>query len=411
MKQKLSARALLFAIVVSLLIAIILGAFLMLSASHRFLQTKSFLQGRLIRNADAGIAYLLAQETEMESCISLYGEAQDSVCLFKRSWGLYDYLGAQSFHRQDSFSRLYLVGQLPEGRLNAALYLADRGKPLMLAGKTQLRGAAYLPKAGLKRGRAAGQQFEGGQLLYGEERRSSKFLPSLALDKLRHLDQLLTLPEQQTSLAPKIHCSFVQMPKYILAEELYLQNENLKGALLIRAEKAIYVGKEAQLEDVILQAPNIIFESGFEGSVQAIASDTIIVQANCHLKYPSVLAIYRNQLAEQASFLELDSASILEGIWVSQEEYSPPMGRSRHRLAPRSKVRGFVYSNVYLDMQADIDGQLMLRQLSLKTPAAVYENYLINVQVELQKRPEHFLLPDIFKEGSPKKRGIIKCLE
>ena len=161
MRRKLKARAMLYAILISLLIAMIAGALIALSFSQRTLQERALWRERLIRNADSGLQLLLGLDNLPSKAVDLYGKKQDSVLLSKKAWGLFEVASSQSFHGKDSISTSAMIGLKPYGKHQSALYLADGNTPLALCGETEIRGKAFLPRAGVKRGRVAGQYYSG----------------------------------------------------------------------------------------------------------------------------------------------------------------------------------------------------------------------------------------------------------
>ncbi|MEO1437949.1 MAG: hypothetical protein AAFV80_20575 [Bacteroidota bacterium] len=79
-------------------------------------------------------------------------------------------------------------------------------------------------------------------------------------------------------------------------------NVNWKGKILVIAQNSIVVEANAHLEQVILIAPSIQFKKGFQGSIQAYASDQLIVEEEVQLHYPSILGFIDKNPEEKGQF-------------------------------------------------------------------------------------------------------------
>lgn len=409
-RKKLKARAMLYAILISLLIAMIAGALVSLSFGQRTLQERAFWRERLMRNADSGLQLLLGLDQLPRKAVDLYGKEQDSVLLSKRAWGLFEIATAQSFHGRDSVSKSAMIGLQPYGKLQSALYLADGNTPLAICGETEIRGKAFLPRAGVKRGRVAGQYYNGKELIYGTRARSQIALIPIQKAKLEALQNLKKLQIDPVPLDKEIEQSFEKEAKMIRGESLNLNQLRLKGQLLIVANKEIYVGANSVLEDVILVAPKIKFESGFRGNLQALATDSLIVGQDCHFEYPSSLGLLKEKSSDHAAFLKIDSLSTVQGVvWLKELVYNRK--KARANIAPETLIEGDLYIDGYLDVKGNVYGHLSVKKFSLRTAASVYENHILDVKIDYNRRHKSYLLPDFWEQSEGAKKGIVKWLD
>lgn len=271
------AKALVYAIVVSLLIALVSSLLVSLSYLQRLQQIDQFAQERQWRNLQSGLALLQGMDVRNEGAqtIDLYGDELDQVMIGQYDWGMYTAAYVRSLRLSqtgvDTLDRALLLG-IPATTISAeALYLADLNKPLGLAGNTEIRGTAYLPKAGVKRATVGGQGYLGTRLIYGQKKTSKVQLPALQKEKIQQLLAQAQLANAPSDLPAIKAQSFVDPTLIYQASSWWLDQYQLQGNLLLYAEDTIYVSANNRLEDLILLAPTIIIEAGFQGSLQAFA--------------------------------------------------------------------------------------------------------------------------------------------
>lgn len=407
--EKLPARAMLYAILISLLVAIIAGALVSLSFSQRMLQERAFLQERLIRNAASGIQLLLSLEEPPINPIDLFDNQRDSLKLEKIPWGLFELGRSTAFHGQDSFIKVVFLGWVPQTEQRAALYLADGNSPLAVCGSTEIIGDAYLPRAGVKRGHIPNANYQGTKMVYGEIKISKINLPAFNEKKLTALKNMPTDLLANTSLeGDTIVGSFAEAPKIIKGGLLRVDNIVLKGHLILIAEQAISFGANAVVEDILVFAPQIIFEEGFVGQLQAVAGDSLYVAPNCRFLYPTTLGVLRSSDNQTAAYLHIDSLAEVKGlVWL--KDLAGGRQKAQARIASSTFIEGEVYVDGFLDFQGVVYGRVACRKFSLRTAASVYENHLLNCKIDIHKRHKAFLLPDFWAIERPKK-AIVKLL-
>ena len=97
----------------------------------------------------------------------------------------------QSLRGRQSFAKIGWLGMFPDEVDEAALYLKDEKQVLSICGNTQIRGTAFLPKAGVQTAYINQKSYKGKQLIYGEQKQSQRVLPSVDKNWLQyHFDIL-----------------------------------------------------------------------------------------------------------------------------------------------------------------------------------------------------------------------------
>ncbi len=398
----LEARALFYAMVLSILIAMISGLLIGLSYLQRLQQIDQVEQQRAKKNVKSGIS-LLRQESAwvLPEVIDLYGDQQDSILIARYPWGLYSVAYAAATYPflsgKDTLSRAFFLGEKRDPQLQASLYLVDNNTPLALVGNTKIKGPVFLPKAGVKRGYIAGEGYTGTELIYGDIQHSRKSLPNL---KAKRLEQLYPYFDRWSFggfTGSKLQQSYLDSTIYLGGEDLILEEISLRGNIIIVAQSSIIIRSSADLEDVLLFAPKITFEPGFVGQVQAFASDQMLVGEGSYFGYPSVLSLLPNNATEERKVLDIRAGSEVNGmVLLYQKEASrqEPMVRIREE----SLVQGQVWAEGYVDLNGGkVHGNLVCKGFWLATGSSTYTNHVRNGLIDLSARSEDWVNP-VFAE-------------
>src|SRR5207302_1905081 len=139
----LKAGSLLYALSICLILALISGSLILFSYYNQLENENYRLLDKVNRNALSGFNYLLSDldfKTNDKIKIDLFNSGEDSVDLEVRNWGLFHVALSHCKIKNFETYRIGLLGKKfdVEGRI--ALYLADKNSPLLLCGKTFIRG-------------------------------------------------------------------------------------------------------------------------------------------------------------------------------------------------------------------------------------------------------------------------------
>ena len=396
--HQLPARALVFALLVVLMVALVSGA--LITLAH--LQTTQFQlqQDRqaVLRNAKSGFEYLLAQgkveNKKLEAHFDLFEQNRDSVLLRRYPWGFYDVLFSKAHRRtiqgQFTQTKAAILGTNIGEQQQSALYLLDNNRSLSLVGKTRIEGVAYLPKAGVKRGYINGLSYYGDRLIYGEKKRSKRYLPKLNEERIKLLQQEFLKMNGTTSLAQEVKHSFGELPLEIYAPTVYLKNQKITGQVIIRSDSLIYIGKDAKLEDVLLFAPNIVIEAGFEGQLQAFATKTILVQKKVKLNYPSGLNLLSKY--QEGNEIKIEDNTIIEGnVLIKTDRLQSNTVPVQLVVNEKATIIGEIYSDTKVEFKGTLHGHMACHSFIYRTAASIFDNHLYNANMIYKHRPNTFL--------------------
>ena len=412
--MKVKAGALFLVIVVALAISLLTSALILLAYSNRLYAIQVRQAARLLTNADSGINLLLSGSYSIDynttKPIDLFGDENDSVSLKKMHWGLFEVGVSKAFSGSKSVSKIIQFGYNPDTLSNAAIYLVDMGRPLSVSGNTIINGTAYLPEAGIKRAYIEGASFSGNQLVNGAIMKSNGKLPSL---NKPILDRLLTY--FQAGKSYKQNCiveNNLQKDTLIrsyadttLLVQFYgpkeISSAIIKGNIILYSDTIIIIDASTQLNDVLICASSVLVKSGFKGNLQIFCTDSIVVEANCQLDYPSALGIFKMDYKTMQPFIRVGNNSTVKGILFSYQNASD-LKQTKITLSQSSLLEGEAYVDGFFEADGTVNGSVTCTKFLLNTPSAVYENYLLNAVIDIKKRSKYYVGSGMINTGNEK---------
>ncbi len=357
----------------------------------------------LSRNAHSALNFLAVSEQipyRQPLVIDLYGTGEDSVSLLKREWGFFDMAMAKAFRGRQAHGICGLLGATPDKTANTALYLSDEDQPLSLAGRSIIRGGCLLPEAGIRYETIEGKSFTGEAPKPAAIKQSGADAPELPAAFLARVRWLQGLPGDLPSLPTGRMTdfrqrSFLEEPILFFSPGDFLLSTPLEGNVIVCSRGTLTVSSTARLKNVILVAKKIIVRSGFEGNLQAIAHDTLLVESGCRLTYPSAVAA----VGSGRCHLAIGSGAVLEGLAVVGSRNGNPLENTLS-VEEGAQVTGQIYAGGMVMLRGSLHGSLACQRLYVLTPSALYENLLLDAEIDLDKRPKAFLASPLLTKGT-----------
>lgn len=399
----LKARALFYAVIVSLLVSVVSAALVSLAYLQRLQQTDQFEQNRLINNVNSGLALIRSQAINTPSTkIDLYGFQEDFIELGKKAWGLYD-IGfvraiSQATILPDTMAKICFLGTGFNTSLSSALLLTDHSTELALAGNTILKGQALVPNGRIRIG-ASNIPYTGTEIPRGEQKDSPRHLPKV--DEARMEILYRQFNRKQFNPVPRqLEQSFMDTLLIFGGRFVDLDKHNLEGHIMIIAEDSIKISATSQLENILLFAPRIIIADHFEGQIQAFASKELQVGKSCHLSYPSVLALIRNMQYTKKPILSIGEHTITQGlVFAHQAKYFRES--ILIKVTENVQIEGQLFANGEVDFRGILHGNLSCTNLWRESPMLKVKNLLLNAEIDRTKLSPYFLSPFFLKEQKP----------
>ena len=404
--SKVKAGALQLTLFVSVVIALLLTAFILLVHIHRQFQIQTDFIIETSSNADRGIVHILQNSTQLKDSTKIFLGDEDykSLSIHRDYWGVFEKVVAVSKIKNNSISKCALIGGRPNLNERPSLYIEDNQKPLVLVGHTKIEGLAYLPKQGVKTGTIAGNSYYGNQLIYGPTRISQNFpkIHNEVNSQLMKLESELAQVSEDDFLELKnegiYKNSFFETAKMVYSnQDLILSQINLTGQFIIQSKTKIIVEASAKLTDIVLIAPEIEIRANVKGVFQAISSQRISVGENVVLDYPSALVVNEKAKTTQIEIKDLEnygisvgSYSTIKGVLLFIGQPNPNDYDAQIQLKEDSTILGEVYCNRNIELQGVVLGTVYAHNFVAKQFGSIYQNHIYNGQILSKELSEKY---------------------
>ncbi|GAB3909918.1 hypothetical protein [Mucilaginibacter boryungensis] len=415
----LKASALYMVIVIALVISVLCSSIIAGGYYYRTYYQQSFRYDQLRNNCISGINLLLTADTEYpeEKKISLYGGGDDSILLQKRDWGIFDVGTVQAYIQTDTIKKAFSLANGIDSARWSALYVIDEDRSLSVSGNTHLRGNVFIPKAGIREAYVNNQAYTGNKrIITGGVRNSDKQLPDLLAQRLQGIKE-----QQKNGLAihnemskvDSLSVSFFNLTKSFNFKKtpVSLSNITLSGNIILFSDTSLIVDSTSKLDNILIFARSITVKSGFKGNCQLFATDSISIGQRCTFTYPSCAGIIgMDDKSSVVKKISVQDHSIFNGsvfIYQKDEPKFPPI----INLGKNVKLSGQVYVKGLFNLKdgVGIYGSVFTNRFIYQTAYTRYENYLINLDVDVLKISPYYLSSDLFPAIS-KKRKVLQWL-
>ncbi|MFN3402666.1 MAG: hypothetical protein ACK40G_01135 [Cytophagaceae bacterium] len=413
----LKANALFTVLIMALVIALLTGSIIYISYLNRLQISYLQLQQKLMLNASSAFNILLAENSdelqEDTRVLDLYGLEEDSVLIKKAKWGIFDIGIVKAFSGRSEYIKAGMYGYKPDGESNAAVYLADMNRPLSVSGNTRLKGVCYLPEAGIRREFIEGKSFTGNKLVDGEIKKSKSHLPALEKNICENVLKFLANTPPASSVYLKdigqdsIIKSYLDTTLFLnLGNNIRLTDKFYSGNILLWSDTLVEIDANSRLKDVLLFAPAVVFKKGFRGSVQVFAKDSILLEEDVELTYPSALGIFKKDFKVQQPFVRIKSGAKVSGLIFTKVEVQD-LRQTFVDLKKNSLVKGQIYADGYADIKGRVEGSVMCNKFILYS-SYTYENYLLDAEIDVTLLSDYYVGSSLLP--SQKKKRIVKWL-
>jgi len=404
--KKLQSSTLLYTVLVAFIIFIILLSFVQISyISTKFLD-REILKDKLSSNIRSSIEILLKRkEFLLQEELDLYGDGNSKVFIKVEFHGAYQILKLSSSISNIKLEKKYLIGATGELD-NFAIILPERNNEITLSGKTVIKGNCILPKLGVKQGMVNGISFIGDQLIDGNLTKSSSSIPShnkrLNAQEVEYLknDSILIYSDIEDN--SEIVRRFNEEKLIIYSpERILINNQLILGNIILISDKGIRIKKEAGLKDVVLIAPYVHIEKEHKGNFQVFVTDSVILEENVQLNYPSFIGVIPKNSQTEAK-IELKQNSLVAGSILG-------LDRTKTSIGENAKVFGTVYNQGNIELKGKVFGTIIAERFTLKTGLNEKRDVIQNGEVNIYKRPS--LLANAFLLENYQSIKLIKELE
>jgi len=406
--RKIKAGSLQFSILISIVIAVVISSFIILSyTQQRFSKQIEFAENAIAISNEA-FNYLKNQDIPYNDSIQYDIEGDGSFVLHKKHWGIYDKVSSTGVHKVYKNHKIALMGGETPTQSRVAIQLDETNTPLVVVGDTRIMGNVILPSRGVKAGSIVGNHYKNEYLVNGSISTATSRRPSILTKKRSYLEQLVygNIPSQDSlfikSDNDSITSSFTTDPKWLYRKGIItLQDQVIKNNIIVKSDTLIRVTAFAKAENVLLIAPHIIVDTNVRGNFQAIASKSITVRDNVTLSYPSALVLFNKESTSDVSTNRRSQKDSLQGISIGS--YSKIDGSiiqigtsgSRYqkaavKIAENTIVRGEIHTDQILELLGTVKGSVYVHQFETGVEGSIYRNHLYNTTIDTRNFPEVF---------------------
>lgn len=383
----LHAGALQLALIISFVVVVVCA----------FFMYYLFLSSRIIDKDNELIRKIHSAESVLqEACASLsFSETEsyhiinsDSVLLTTKYWGLYPIITA---HVPGGLpvSLAYMAGYKPD--TSYALYVANDERYLSVSGKATIQGHSYVPRLGIRPEVIGNVGYTGS---YGTQSESNTQLPEVSFDIAAHIQSYFNLLQGVTSpsleTGDSLCCSFFEPTKIVVVDDFL--PSYMRGNCIIMHPEKITIEQFHNCKDVIFIAPYIHIASGFRGSLQAFATDSIHVSPHVVLEQASVLCLFRENIDRNGPTPRIHiqgNAIVCGAMYIN----APSLYRAYPRITidEHATVYGDIYSHNYVELYGTVYGTVFTQNLFTQTSRGAYSNLILHGTILSEQRPQCFL--------------------
>jgi hypothetical protein len=382
---------------ISVVIAVLCASIILLAYYTKITFLQQDISLKLRNNAISGINYVMAQRTSLPfnqfKSWDLFGEETDSVTILRKPWGIFEVAVAIARQGQHTAVKSAMITALPDAAGQAALYIPDNNAPVYLVGKTSITGTVYASSRKFSTGFIDGKGYERDKLIDGEVKKSESLIPKVDTVLLYEIKLMM---QTQTGAYNLKFSDRLPVGKRISFEtpetEYYFSNQSidledsLAGNIIIQSAIKIRVTASARLSDVILLAPDIDIDKGFEGNLQCFATRSITVGAESKMKYPTTLALIGG---EQDSTIVIRRDAEVQGVVIIPGHDQTIGSRGVFKIEEKGVFHGMAYINGAADIQGSLWGHMTTRTTQVRIESTVYGNHILNGEINAEKRSEH----------------------
>ena len=403
-KTRLKAATLPMVLVISVLILLVVlfvyslwdMNFLYYSSFHYKKQQQENLNSAIVLYSNDST---FLRDYNEEKTFRLYEtDSASSVICITQQWGFYEYIHVSSLN--GNFSTTRLLGKKQECDHRAALWLCDRNRALSLSGNTEIRGKVFIPLNGINYTEIDGEYYKGEEIPYTQMDIAGAELPPIdtlymafpeSLKENRSLS--VALPETTDT-----YYSFQNTTSFFNVTESR-DNIVLRGNAVLFADE-LEISASSKMNEAIIVARKVTIEEGFTGSIQIFCTDSVLIEENVQLQYPS--GIYIDAEIDYP-FVSISGNSEINGYVIvlgkiKDEELLFPS----YRQSENSQLRGLLYVDGTTNFQGEISGAVYLKDCFFSSNQNVYAGTLYNTRIS---RNNNIVYP-IFLSGGYTRKEI-----
>jgi hypothetical protein len=313
------------------------------------------------------------QSLDEDGSMLLYDSLPHSRIKIERTpWGLYEVV---TIHGQNNSVRSSkILGKRAAYVDDITFFYRNDNAALTLTGKTHLKGRVYAPRSGIIYGQMGSIFFEGEKTGVAMIKESDKELPKPQQEAVAAVEELRNLIgiEYPHLSEDSLRYSFVEKTADIFLAEGKLEYLDLSGKLILTGRE-IEIAHPCRFNNIIVVGENIRIKEGFAGSLQAFATDSIHIESNVRLNYPS--GLYSEK------YIDIGDNSEVNGYVIVNLNGELDVRNVNYKQSRLATVRGLLYVCGIAQLQGIVSGSAFLDKAVYFSSRGYYENMIYDATV------------------------------
>ncbi|MNJ84251.1 hypothetical protein D3C87_17000 [compost metagenome] len=404
------ASAISYAIVFALFIGLIASSVFFIFSAQKRIEVIHTSQEHLLLDSYYGIQLGL-QQVKVNDSLQYIHPSGDTSLIRKFLWGSYYLVTTVTTKNNRSFKRSALVGSEFQPSI-PSFVLRSGSDGLKVAGATRLEGAVYVPGKRVDLAYIGGKNYTNSQVVFGQ----INDIKDLKLNLSKDFENVS--PQNFVGNLRPTPFLFQDTTVSFLSEGIYFQSldpihikTKLKGKIVVHSFDSLVIYPEAQLSNIILIAPKIYIKQGFTGTLQALASEKIILEESVTLSYPSTLILNEknSSTSEDLHTIHLGiNSSVLGGILITTQQFDFRR-QPKLMIEKEALVAGIVFNAGVTETYGSVIGSLNTSSTLTKTGGGSYTDHLLDALISTKRLPKDFICPSWFELFAYTRKKVISC--
>ena len=391
--HRVKAGVLQLTLVIGIIISLLCSSMILLVYYSKIAYLKQSIDDHLLENVQSAIQYGMANRKQLEFnqpiTIDLFSQEQDSVTIVRRPWGVFEILSVKAWRGNHIQFATAVITALPDEKGKAVVYSPENNSPIYLVGNTTIEGNIFISERKLSTGFINGKGYARKKLISGDVQQSDREILPIDTALIHYFrgffDDTFSSIATENYPAAAFYSFETPQPYYYYSEQSIDLSDSLSGNVIIHSAVKVRVTANAIINNVILIAPHIDIDNGFQGSIQCISSSYIRVGSECTLRYPSSLVLMGK---ERDSTIVLGKNTTLEGLVVMPGHDKTIGSKGIFTIQNGAILHGSAYINGQANIQGSIWGHLMARNFVAIDGSTPYASHLLNAELNSSKRSE-----------------------
>ena len=360
LRKKIKGGALYIALIISIVTGITLSMFILIGFYNQKQVLAHIGLNQLQNNLSSAFNSAQSeyfQEYENNRWMDI-GTDADSIRVKRMQWGAYSLISTET---KNSHHYLKLCGLYGTTTTNdTAIVVCDQSYPVSLTGKIKFNGNCYFPKAGYKPVFIEGQSFNTTTPIHLFLRQAPVSLPKVKDHFVAEIEKSLTkfnpnIDSLISEIPDVLSNGFSAKTAVFQSGNLHLQSVRLSGNIKMICQNSIVIENTNFLSNILVVGSKVRVKKGFIGTLNIIASDSIIIEEDCLLNYPSSLTILNNQPKYNGTKgILVANKSIVYGSLIcinAKNTTEIYLSNTMIKLDADCEIHGLVYSEGYAHLQ------------------------------------------------------------